>query len=277
MALIPTILRRSLSISRASISAIRLIGGDSHLNCNCHSCSGRHLNCNCHSCTSKALKKSHLYKDSIVPSSLVRHFSASPALTRPSHDESLVKIIDQEIDFAVESLEESEVQEAPEGFPFKIEDNPGQQTISLSADFDGENINVEVSMPIITADEDNNDKDSDADNDTDEDKRESSMSLVVRLSKSSGLVLEFGCTAYPDEISIDTLSVKDPDNVEDPVAYEGPDFSDLDENLQKSFHKYLEIRGIKPSMTNHLYEYMLNKDSKEYLVWLKNLKEFIQA
>lgn len=55
------------------------------------------------------------------------------------------------------------------------------------------------------------------------------------------------------------------------------DTRDLDENLQKAFLKYLEIRGIKPSMTNHLYEYMLNKDSKEYLVWLKNLKEFIQA
>lgn len=269
MALIPSILRRSLSLSRASISAVRLIGGDSHFNCNCHAC------------TSTPLKRSHLYKDLTVPSSSVRHFSASPALTRPSHDESLVKVIDQEIDCAVESLEDNEVQEAPEGFPFIIEDNPGQQTISLSAEFDGETINVEVSMPIIRAEEENNDKDDDNDDDDDVDEdenpSESSMPLVVRLSKSSGLVLEFGCTAYPDEISIDTLSVKDPDNVEDPLAYEGPDFSDLDENLQKAFLKYLEIRGIKPSMTNHLYEYMLNKDSKEYLVWLKNLKEFIQA
>ncbi|KAL8093502.1 uncharacterized protein At2g39795, mitochondrial-like [Apium graveolens] len=268
MALIPTILRRSLSlsISRASVSAVRLIGGDTHFNCTCPSC------------TSSPLKKSHIYKDLVFRSSPVRHFSASPALNRPSHDESLVKVIDQEIDCAVASLEDNEVQEAPEGFPFQIEDNPGQQTISLSAEFDGESINVEVYMPTIATGEDNNDKDNDDDdNDEDENSVESSMSLVVRLSKSSGLVLEFGCTAYPDEISIDTLSVKDPDNVEDPLAYEGPDFSDLDENLQKAFHKYLEIRGIKPSMTNHLYEYMLNKDSKEYLVWLKNLKEFIQA
>lgn len=53
-------------------------------------------------------------------------------------------------------------------------------------------------------------------------------------------------------------------------------FSDLDENLQKAFHKYLEIRGIKPSTTNFLQEYMINKDSKEYLGWLKNLKKFIE-
>ncbi|XP_042386643.1 uncharacterized protein At2g39795, mitochondrial-like [Zingiber officinale] len=60
------------------------------------------------------------------------------------------------------------------------------------------------------------------------------------------------------------------------LAYEGPDFSDLDENLQKSFHKYLEIRGISPLTTNFLHEYMINKDSREYLLWLKNLKQFIQ-
>lgn len=54
-------------------------------------------------------------------------------------------------------------------------------------------------------------------------------------------------------------------------------FRDLDENLQKAFHKYLEIRGIKPSTTNFLHEYMINKDSREYLVWLKNLKKFVEA
>lgn len=52
--------------------------------------------------------------------------------------------------------------------------------------------------------------------------------------------------------------------------------SDLDENLQKAFHKYLEIRGIKPSTTNFLHEYMINKDSREYLNWLNKLKKFIE-
>lgn len=53
--------------------------------------------------------------------------------------------------------------------------------------------------------------------------------------------------------------------------------SDLDENLQKAFHKYLEIRGIKPSTTNFLHEYMIEKDNKEYVRWLKDVKDFVQA
>jgi len=52
-------------------------------------------------------------------------------------------------------------------------------------------------------------------------------------------------------------------------------YSDLDENLQKAFLKYLEIRGITPNTTNFLQEYMFNKDNKEYLGWLKKLKSFI--
>lgn len=52
---------------------------------------------------------------------------------------------------------------------------------------------------------------------------------------------------------------------------------DLDENLQKSFHKFLEIRGIKPSTTNFLHEYMINKDSREYVAWLENLQKFVEA
>ena len=53
--------------------------------------------------------------------------------------------------------------------------------------------------------------------------------------------------------------------------------SELDENLQKAFHKYLEIRGIKPSATNFLHEYMINKEHKEYTNWLMNLKKFVEA
>lgn len=50
---------------------------------------------------------------------------------------------------------------------------------------------------------------------------------------------------------------------------------DLDENLQKAWRKYLEVRGIKGSLFDFLHEYMMHKDEKEYLAWLKNLKEFV--
>ncbi|CAI9753661.1 unnamed protein product [Fraxinus pennsylvanica] len=95
--------------------------------------------------------------------------------------------------------------------------------------------------------------------------------LIVKVSKRNGPCLEFGCIAYPEEIAIKSLSVKDPESSEDRIAYEGPDFISLFASI------YLEIKGINPNTTNFLHEYMIGKDSKEYVTKLKNLEKFVEA
>lgn len=208
-------------------------------------------------------------------------------------------------------MEEENLDQAlkiPEGFPFKIEDNPGQKIIRLKRQFSGgESIVVEVSMPQVNPsfqdgfeDENEEDEDEDDDNedehgadDNDEDEGDFSIALVVMVSKRNSPTLEFACTAYLDEISIDSVAfrssgIKDVEEEEDidiedidvedtEDDYQGPDFSDLDENLQKAFRKYLEVRGIKNNITEFLYEYMANKESKEYFRWLNGMKKFIAA
>lgn len=192
---------------------------------------------------------------------------------KPSSDESLLRVIDSEIQCAIETADHEQLEEIPSGFPFEIQDNPGVQTVTLKRTYQGEEIQVEVHMPDLVSGEQNDDHEED---EHDDQATQSSIPLLVNVSKKDGPSLEFTCTAYPDEIVIDSLAVKHPEN-EDELAYSGPDFHDLDENLQKSFHKYLEIRGIKPSTTNFLHEYMINKDSKEYLLWLKKVKSFVEA
>lgn len=58
----------------------------------------------------------------------------------------------------------------------------------------------------------------------DDDRNDSSIPVIVKTSKKDGPYLEFGCTAYPDEITIESLSVIDPDLSEEQIGYEGPDF-----------------------------------------------------
>lgn len=179
-----------------------------------------------------------------------------------------------------------QVEEIPDSFPFKITDKKGLNDITLTRTYQGEKIEVVVSMPsLVTGDEaeddqDEDDKEGDEDKDDDGEKPpKSTIPLTVTISKSGGPSLEFCCTAYPDEIMIDTLSVKQQpsgEEDEDLIAYEGPEFNDLDENLQRAFHKYLELRGITPMTTNFLHEYMINKDSREYLFWLTKLKDFVK-
>ncbi|TYJ37475.1 hypothetical protein E1A91_A05G378400v1 [Gossypium mustelinum] len=227
-----------------------------------------------HSCIFTALnhglQSQHPTVNRFYPNTL--HFSTAVDSQKSASDESLLRVIESEIQCAEESDEYDQAEGTPSEFPFKIEDTPGLQTITLTREYDGELIKVNVHMPDLVTGE--GEADDDDDDDTEKPSK-SNVPLVVNVSKKGSPSLEFNCTAYPDEITIDSLSVRNP-NSEDELAYEGPDFYDLDENLQKAFHKYLEIRGIKPSTTNYLHEYMINKDGREYILWLKNLKKFIE-
>lgn len=78
-------------------------------------------------------------------------------------------------------------------------------------------------MPdLVTGDEHGN-EDDDKDDES-ERATQSSIPLSVSVSKKGGPSLEFSCVAYPDEIVIDSLSVKNPDVSDDQIPYEGPDF-----------------------------------------------------
>ncbi|KFK35119.1 hypothetical protein AALP_AA5G238500 [Arabis alpina] len=204
----------------------------------------------------------------------------STATERLKSDQTLLQVIDSEINDSFEADDPDLVEEIVDSsnFPFKIEDKPGHRSVTLTREYNGEQIKVEVSMPGLAMEENEDDIDDNEDGDVRNEKsNETSIPLVVTVTKKSGLSLEFSCTAYPDEIVIDGLSVKHPErSSEEQLTYDGPDFEELDENMRKSFHKFLETRGIKASATDFLYEYMMKKDSREYLLWLKNLKNFIQ-
>ncbi|WOL18672.1 hypothetical protein Cni_G27469 [Canna indica] len=207
-------------------------------------------------------------------------FSSATA-KKPQSDADLLRVIDYEIKCAEESDDHDRIEEIPEKFPFGIIDEKGMNILTLKRNYQGENIEVIVSMPsLVTGEEPERDEKADDDQeDGDQEERpsESSIPLTVNISKGDGPRLEFSCTAYPDEVTIDSMSViENKESDEEMLSYEGPDFNDLDENLQKAFHKYLEVRGISPNTTNFLHEYMINKDSREYLLWLKNLKQFVQ-
>ncbi|KAE8799394.1 hypothetical protein D1007_25161 [Hordeum vulgare] len=199
--------------------------------------------------------------------------SQSPAApSKISSDENLTRVIDSEIECAVES-EEGSVQQIdpPEDFPFEIIDNPGDQSIVLKREFGRETIKATVYTNFDTEEDLNND-DSDAENDDD---IKPALQMVVTVEKPQGPILEFECNFNDDELAIETMRLLNRDANLTDNAYEGPQFSDLDESLQKSFHRYLEVRGIKHSLHDWLLEYMMGKDEKEYVVWLKNMRDFI--
>jgi complement component 1 Q subcomponent-binding protein, mitochondrial len=58
--------------------------------------------------------------------------------------------------------------------------------------------------------------------------------------------------------------------------YAGPPFGNLDEDLQMLLENYLQDRGIDVKLARFVPEYIDFKEQKEYMRWLKNLREFLE-
>ncbi|CAM0878518.1 unnamed protein product [Alopecurus aequalis] len=105
------------------------------------------------------------------------------------------------------------------------------------------------------------------------------MHPEITVSKGDGSNLEFTCFADLDKVEIDTMYMShattkgDKNDDHDMAAYAG--FHCLDENLKKSFHEYLELRGITPKMINLLRGYLTGKLRCKHMLWLNNLQDFI--
>lgn len=92
---------------------------------------------------------------------------------------------------------------ASECFPFTIEDDPGDQDVTLTRQYNEEDIKVTVGMPYIG-----------------DDVIDAfgirkitfplSFPLVATVTKKSGLSLEFTCQAYSDYIDITDLTMNYP-------------------------------------------------------------------
>lgn len=59
--------------------------------------------------------------------------------------------------------------------------------------------------------------------------------------------------------------------------YVGPPFSNLDEDLQVLLERYLEERGVNTALAIFIPDYIDAKEQKEYLGWLSNVKNFVEA
>ncbi|WVZ72225.1 hypothetical protein U9M48_020721 [Paspalum notatum var. saurae] len=198
--------------------------------------------------------------------------------------------LDVEIREAQEYLDSDQQEPVPDNFPFEINDEKGMSVVILKRDFKDEKVEVIVSMPNLEGGPEFDDEDGEGEGDgegagKDEEAEEddgsagdSSISLKVVVSKDSGPKLEFTCTAFREEITIDDMLIveKSDDDGEEKFPYEGPEFTELPVNVQKGLFKYLEQRGITLSATNYMHDYMVTKQAQEYIRWMTKLKDFVQ-
>ncbi|KAL6848206.1 hypothetical protein ACP4OV_022334 [Aristida adscensionis] len=196
--------------------------------------------------------------------------------------------LDVEIREAQEYLDSDEQEPVPDNFPFEIVDEEGMSVVILKRDYKDEKIEAIISMPNLEGGPEFDDEDGEGDGENagkDEEEAEddesgeySSVSLKVVVSKDSGPKLEFTCTAFREEITIDDMLIVEKTEVEgeEKFPYEGPEFTELPVNVQKGLFKFLEQRGITLSTTNFMHDYMVTKQTKEYIRWMTKLKDLVR-
>lgn len=202
---------------------------------------------------------------------------------------NLPAALDVEIREAQEYLDSDQQEPVPDNFPFELINEEGMSVVILRRDYKDEKVEVTVSMPNLEGGPEFGDEDGEGDGESavkddgeaeedDESAGDSSISLKVVVSKDSGPKLEFTCTAFREEITIDDMLIvekTDEDDGEEKFPYEGPEFTELPVNVQKGLFKYLEQRGVTLSATNYMHDYMVTKQAQEYIRWMTKLKDFV--
>lgn len=99
--------------------------------------------------------------------------------------------------------------------------------------------------------------------------------IVVEAAVQDGMVVIDNVYHYAD---VSHAYAKSADKVhERQDLYAGPPFSNLDEDLQSMFERYLDERGINTVLAVFVPDYIDMKEQKEYLRWLENVKDFVDA
>ncbi|KAF8404257.1 hypothetical protein HHK36_009139 [Tetracentron sinense] len=190
-------------------------------------------------------------------------------MRKSAFEGNILRILRNEIQYEYEYAPPK--QPSTEFDSFAVEDQPGEQWIRLRGKYgEKEEIKIEVTMfdgsiPIPKSSEDGKGED-----------MQFHISMIVDISKGEGCnVLEFVCSAWPDCLEIQKVFMLRHDGMP-PKPYVGPDFKDLDDELQNVLEEFLEARGVNDELAAFLHQYMMNKDKTEYIRWMGKLQSVVE-
>ncbi|KAI0754194.1 mitochondrial glycoprotein [Daedaleopsis nitida] len=175
---------------------------------------------------------------------------------------------------------------------WSIEDTAGLDEVTLSRKFGNEDIRLIFSIADIQSESEAEFEESESAEENAEDADAPLHSYPIRCSFS------FTKTSTPGALTIDAMC-QEGTFVIDNISYYGdakvgteltaeadwkrrgfylgPQFDTLDITLQDEFDKFLQERGINQTFAYFIPEYAEHKEQKEYVSWLKNVKDFVEA
>ncbi|CAL0335258.1 unnamed protein product [Lupinus luteus] len=192
-------------------------------------------------------------------------------MRKSAFEATILRFLRQELQFELQSNPPK--QPITKFDSFTVDGRHGERWIRLKRQYANEDIKVEVTMfdgaapaPSSTA----------TGGIANADDIQLHITLIVSISKGEGdKVLEIACSAWPDSIEINRMFIRTNKKMQ-AEPYAGPDFKELDDDLQDSLYDFLEVRGIDDKLATFLHGYMKNKDKAEFRGWMERVKSFIE-
>jgi len=189
----------------------------------------------------------------------------------------VAKDLQAEISHEQEQYQQAkEIQKFLKSTDFKLVETEGDVNMQLERTVGDKQVTIEwqLTSPFDpTADVEGGDQDAGAE-------YEATDFCITLESKSSGAGVSFYCSTQTGEdhryVIGNVKSFASKEEKESMSAYNGPEFEDIDEKLQESLDELLAEAGISTELCDFVDAMALDKEQREYIRWLSNLKEFME-
>lgn len=203
----------------------------------------------------------------IVNSTFTRNYVSE--MRKDAFEGKILRLLRNEIQYEIDRAPPAEA--VPEFNSFVVDERQGEQWICLKKKF-GANEDIKIDATMFDASYPIEKHGGVAT----EDEVQLHLSLFIDVFKGEGNdILRIVCSAWPDSIEIKRVyTYKCNQNVDQ--CYGGPEFKELDDELQELLYDFLETRGINDDLAVFLHQYMKNKDKTEFIHWMGKVKSFIE-
>jgi len=206
-----------------------------------------------------------------------RHtFASTAALAAGS---KVANVLRSEIKHEEEQYEQSkDIGNFLKTTPFKLVEAEGDVNMALQREIDDKVVRIEWQL---TSPFDPNMEGEGEDVDGGGREQEATELCVTVESKTTGAGIAFYCSTQTGEdhryVIGNLKGYTSADEKDNFSSFNGPDFEDLDDKLQEAFDEYLAELGMSSEICDFIDAMAIDKEQREYVRWLKLVKDFVEA
>ncbi|KAI9245553.1 mitochondrial glycoprotein [Phascolomyces articulosus] len=231
----------------------------------------------------------------VIPATRIMPMITRPIATRfyssGTVDSDLVHKLEEELQYEKSNEESAQpefVKEFLQANSFQLEDKVGHDEVSLVRTFGNEKIRILFSIADINNAGPAEDFLAEGEEETEDDVAPSfPVRASITVEKDGKGAVTIDTVAQDGDMAIESVMFYKENKLANEQSaeadwqrrglYIGPQFAELDENLQALFARYLEERGVNAALATFLPDYVEYKEQKEYVHWLDSMKTFISA